>query len=141
MSLCPIQRAGNADLKYLRVNISHSKNSSGIAPDFHKLTVSGQTTPGYVVEPIIAFLSESVNFFYINSCFFRKKGRYFMHFRFIYYVFLYLTVGVLANQVQYRKVLSVRILAKMSPRGRAAMIRIAAANQEAAVASDIIPRL
>jgi uncharacterized membrane protein YjjP (DUF1212 family) len=32
-------------------------------------------------------------------------------------------------------------LAKMSPRGRAAMIRIAAANQEAAVASDIIPRL
>ena len=128
MSLCPIQRAGNADLKYLRVNISHSKNSSGIAPDFHKLTVSGQTTPGYVVEPIIAFLSESVNFFYIN-------------FRFIYYVFLYLTGGVLANQVQYRKVLSVRILAKMSPRGRAAMIRIAAANQEAAVASDIIPRL
>ena len=75
MSLCPIQRAGNADLKYLRVNISHSKNSSGIAPDFHKLTVSGQTTPGYVVEPIIAFLSESVNFFFINSCFFRKKGR------------------------------------------------------------------
>lgn len=141
MSLCPIQRAGNADLKYLRVNISHSKNSSGIAPDFHKLTVSGQTTPGYVVEPIIAFLSESVNFFYINSCFFRKKGDTFMHFRFIYYVFLYLTGGVLANQVQYRKVLSVRILAKMSPRGRAAMIRIAAANQEAAVASDIIPRL
>ena len=141
MSLCPIQRAGNADLKYLRVNISHSKNSSGIAPDFHKLTVSGQTTPGYVVEPIIAFLSESVNFFYINSCFFRKKGQYFHTFRFIYYVFLYLTGGVLANQVQYRKVLSVRILAKMSPRGRAAMIRIAAANQEAAVASDIIPRL
>lgn len=141
MSLCPIQRAGNADLKYLRVNISHSKNSSGIAPDFHKLTVSGQTTPGYVVEPIIAFLSESVNFFYINSCFFRKKGNTFMYFRFIYYVFLYLTGGVLANQVQYRKVLSVRILAKMSPRGRAAMIRIAAANQEAAVASDIIPRL
>lgn len=141
MSLCPIQRAGNADLKYLRVNISHSKNSSGIAPDFHKLTVSGQTTPGYVVEPIIAFLSESVNFFYINSCFFRKKGNTFIHFRFIYYVFLYLTGGVLANQVQYRKVLSVRILAKMSPRGRAAMIRIAAANQEAAVASDIIPRL
>ena len=141
MSLCPIQRAGNADLKYLRVNISHSKNSSGIAPDFHKLTVSGQTTPGYVVEPIIAFLSESVNFFYINSCFFRKKDDTFMHFRFIYYVFLYLTGGVLANQVQYRKVLSVRILAKMSPRGRAAMIRIAAANQEAAVASDIIPRL
>ena len=141
MSLCPIQRAGNADLKYLRVNISHSKNSSGIAPDFHNLTVSGQTTPGYVVEPIIAFLSESVNFFYINSCFFRKKGDTFMRFRFIYYVFLYLTGGVLANQVQYRKVLSVRILAKMSPRGRAAMIRIAAANQEAAVASDIIPRL
>lgn len=140
MSLCPIQRAGNADLKYFRVNISHSKNSSGIAPDFHKLTVSGQTTPGYVVEPIIAFLSESVNFFYINSCFFRKKGRYFHAFSF-YYVFLYLTGGVLANQVQYRKVLSVRILAKMSPRGRAAMIRIAAANQEAAVASDIIPRL
>ena len=140
MSLCPIQRAGNADLKYFRVNISHSKNSSGIAPDFHKLTVSGQTTPGYVVEPIIAFLSESVNFFYINSCFSNGK-RYFMHFRFIYYVFLYLTGGVLANQVQYRKVLSVRILAKMSPRGRAAMIRIAAANQEAAVASDIIPRL
>lgn len=82
MSLCPIQRAGNADLKYLRVNISHSKNSSGIAPDFHKLTVSGQTTPGYVVEPIIAFLSESVNFFYINSCFFRKKGRYFHAFSF-----------------------------------------------------------
>ena len=102
---------------------------------------SGQTTPGYVVEPIIAFLSESVNFFYINSCFFRKKGDTFMRFRFIYYVFLYLTGGVLANQVQYRKVLSVRILAKMSPRGRAAMIRIAAANQEAAVASDIIPRL
>lgn len=82
MSLCPIQRAGNADLKYLRVNISHSKNSSGIAPDFHKLTVSGQTTPGYVVEPIIAFLSESVNFFYINSCFFRKKGRDFHAFSF-----------------------------------------------------------
>ena len=40
-----------------------------------------------------------------------------MYFRFIYYVFLYLTGGVLANQVQYRKVLSVRILAKMSPGG------------------------
>lgn len=141
MSLCPIQRAGNADLKYFRVNISHSKNSSGIAPDFHKLTVSGQTTPGYVVESIIAFLSESVNFFYINSCFFRKKGRDFHAFSFYLLRFLYLTGGVLANQVQYRKVLSVRILAKMSPRGRAAMIRIAAANQEAAVASDIIPRL
>ena len=82
MSLCPIQRAGNADLKYLRVNISHSKNSSGIAPDFHKLTVSGQTTPGYVVEPIIAFLSESVNCFYLNSCFLRKKGRDFHAFSF-----------------------------------------------------------
>ena len=82
MSLCPIQRAGNADLKYLRVNISPSKHSSGIAPDFHNLTVSGQTTPGYVVEPIIAFLSESVNFFYINSCFFRKKGQYFHTFSF-----------------------------------------------------------
>ena len=141
MSLCPIQRAGNADLKYFRVNISHSKNSSGIAPDFHKLTVSGKTTPGYVVEPIIAFLSESVHFFYINSCFFRKKGRYFHAFSFYLVRFSVSDRGVLANQVQYRKVLSVRILAKMSPRGRAAMIRIAAANQEAAVASDIIPRL
>ena len=141
MSLCPIQRAGNADLKYLRVNISHSKNSSGIAPDFHKLTVSGQTTPGYVVEPIIAFLSESVNFFYINSCFFRKKGRYFHAFSFYLLRFSASDRGVSSDQVQYRKVLSVRILAKMSPKGRAAMIRIAAANQEAAVASDIIPRL
>lgn len=103
MSLCPIQRAGNADLKYLRVNISHSKNSSGIAPDFHKLTVSGQTTPGYVVEPIIAFLSESVNFFYINSCFFRKKGRDFHAFSFYLLRFSVSDRGVLANQVTISK--------------------------------------
>ena len=43
--------------------------------------------------------------------------------------------------MQYRKVLSVRILAKIRPRGRAAMIRRAAANQEAAVERDITPKI
>ena len=43
------------------------------------------------------------------------------------------------DHVQYRNVLSVSILAKISPRGSAAMIRMAAANQDAAVERDIIP--
>lgn len=38
-------------------------------------------------------------------------------------------------------VLSVRILAKISPRGKARMISIAAANQDAEVCRDITPRL
>ena len=83
MSLCPIQRAGTADLKWFPRNLSYSKQKfrsrTGL-PQTDRF--SGQTTPGYVVEPIIAFLSESVNFFYINSCFFRKKGQYFHAFSF-----------------------------------------------------------
>ena len=43
--------------------------------------------------------------------------------------------------VQYRKVLSVRILAKISPSGKARMISSAAANHEAEVWSDMTPRL
>ena len=43
--------------------------------------------------------------------------------------------------VQYRNVLSVRILAKINPNGRAATISIAAANQEADVERFIVPRL
>lgn len=42
------------------------------------------------------------------------------------------------DHVQYRNVLSVSILAKISPRGSAAMIRMAAANQDAAVERDMI---
>ena len=45
------------------------------------------------------------------------------------------------GQVQYLKALSVRIRAKISPNGNAAMIRIADANQDAATDNDIIPRL
>lgn len=45
------------------------------------------------------------------------------------------------DQVQYRNVLSVSILAKINPSGRARMIKIAEANQVAEVARDIIPRL
>ena len=43
--------------------------------------------------------------------------------------------------VQYRNVLSVRILAKINPNGRAATISIAAANQEADAERFIVPRL
>ena len=43
--------------------------------------------------------------------------------------------------VQYRNVLSVRILAKISPSGNAATISIADANQDADADNDIIPRL
>ena len=45
------------------------------------------------------------------------------------------------NQLQYRNILSVSILAKISPSGRHTMIRIAEANQEADTSSDIMPRL
>ena len=45
------------------------------------------------------------------------------------------------NQVQYLKVLSVRILANISPSGRAMMIMMAAANQDTASESDMIPKL
>ena len=41
--------------------------------------------------------------------------------------------------VQYRNVLSVRILAKINPNGRAATISIAAANQEADVKDSLFP--
>ena len=44
-------------------------------------------------------------------------------------------------QVQYRNILSVSILAKISPRGRHTMIRIAEANQEADASKDMMPRL
>ena len=43
--------------------------------------------------------------------------------------------------VQYRNVLSVRILAKISPSGNAAPISTADANQDAAADKDIIPTL
>ena len=43
--------------------------------------------------------------------------------------------------VQYRNVLSVRILAKINPNGRAATISIAAANQEADAERFMVPRL
>ena len=46
-----------------------------------------------------------------------------------------------SNQVQYRNVLSVKILAKISPSGSDAMIRSAAANQDAETDKDMIPRL
>lgn len=68
--------------------------------------------------------------------------------------FLYLTLAVLhcqliskisrifvAYQVQYLNPLSVRIRAKISPSGSAAIIRIADANQDAAADNDMIPRL
>ena len=45
------------------------------------------------------------------------------------------------DQVQYLKVLSVRILANISPSGRAMMIMMAAANQDTASESDMIPKL
>ena len=63
MSLCPIQRAGNADLKYLRVNISHSKKQFRSHTGFPQTDCyHSQTTPGYVVAFIIAFLPENVNY-------------------------------------------------------------------------------
>ena len=46
-----------------------------------------------------------------------------------------------SSQVQYRNVLSVKILAKISPSGSDAMIRSAAANQDAETDKDMIPRL
>ena len=46
-----------------------------------------------------------------------------------------------SSQVQYRNALSVKILAKISPSGSAAMIRSAAANQDAERDKDMIPRL
>ena len=46
-----------------------------------------------------------------------------------------------SNQVQYRNVLSVKILAKISPSGSDAMIRSAAANQDAETDKDMTPRL
>ena len=45
------------------------------------------------------------------------------------------------DQVQYLKVLSVRILANISPSGRAMIIMMAAANQDTASESDMIPKL
>ena len=45
------------------------------------------------------------------------------------------------DQVQYLKVLSVRILANISPSGRAMMIMMAAANQDTASESYMIPKL
>ena len=45
------------------------------------------------------------------------------------------------NQLQYRNILSVSILAKISPSGRHTMIRIAEANQEADTSKDMMPRL
>ena len=45
------------------------------------------------------------------------------------------------NQVQYRKVLSVIIRAKIRPSGSATIIRIALANQVADSVSDMMLRL
>ena len=44
------------------------------------------------------------------------------------------------NQVQYRKVRSVRILANIRPRGRVTMIMIADENHKTASVRDMIPR-
>ena len=46
-----------------------------------------------------------------------------------------------SDQVQYRNVLSVSILAKINPSGNASIISMADANHDADVTSDIIPRL
>ena len=56
----------------------------------------------------------------------------------------FITVFVTStNQVRYNteNVLSVKILAKISPSGSDAMIRSAAANQDAETDKDMIPRL
>ena len=55
---------------------------------------------------------------------------------------LFCSIGdtVLRYQVQYRNDLSVSILAKISPSGRASMISIADANQDAETDKDIAPR-
>lgn len=58
MSLCPIQRAGTADLKWFPRNLSYSKQKfrsrTGL-PQTDRF--SGQTTPGYVVDCIVAFFA------------------------------------------------------------------------------------
>ena len=71
----------------------------------------------------------------------KETGRYIRRERYAGAMSLCQKTPSLLVHVQYRNVRSVRIRAKISPRGSAMMIIAAAANQETASVRDMIPKL
>ena len=85
------------------------------------------------------------NQFPVNACKVKitgqKKISDILFHNFTYHIYYGLCYKHESSQVQYRNALSVKILAKISPSGSDAMIRSAAANQDAETDKDMIPRL